>query len=185
MNERDTLRNVCGKLEIGGLLCEDLARKFGTPLYVMDQTYIENMCRVYDETLKAEYGDGMIAYASKAFSCKEIYRIINDMGIGADSVSGGELYTAKSVNFPMSKICFHGNNKTDSKADDKADDQHQYIWHDAPPFFVSSSFSCKTKPDANAVVTVKTVTHAAISILSERAIFLVFIVFVSFSIYSS
>ena len=117
MNERETLKNAGGKLEIGGILCEELARDFGTPLYVMDQTYIENMCRIYSDTLKNEYGDGMITYASKAFSCKEIYRIVNDMGIGADSVSGGELFTAKSVNFPMEKICFHGNNKTKQELD--------------------------------------------------------------------
>ena len=112
MNERDTLFNNNGHLHIGGINCDDLAKKYGTPLYVMDKTYIENMCKIYSQTLKNEYGDGMIAYASKAFSCKEIYRIINDMNIGADSVSYGELFTAKSVDFPMHKICFHGNNKS-------------------------------------------------------------------------
>ena len=113
MNERNTLIiNENGHLQIGGVDCVDLRNKYGTPLYVMDQEYIENMCNVFDGTLKSEYGDGMIAYASKAFSCKEIYRIINSCGIGADSVSGGELYTAKSVGFPMEKVCFHGNNKS-------------------------------------------------------------------------
>ena len=111
MNQRETLKNNNGFLEIGGILCKDLAQKYGTPLYVMDQTYIENMCYIYDKTLKEEYGDGLICYASKAFSCKEIYRLINNCGIGADSVSSGELYTAMQVNFPMEKICFHGNNK--------------------------------------------------------------------------
>ena len=51
MNERETLKNAGGKLEIGGILCEELARDFGTPLYVMDQTYIENMCRIYSDTI--------------------------------------------------------------------------------------------------------------------------------------
>lgn len=112
MNERVTLKNNNGHLEIGGINASNLVKKYGTPLYVMDQTYIEDMCKTFSDTLKKEYGDGMIAYASKAFSCKEIYRIVNNMGIGADTVSGGEIYTAKSVNFPMEKICFHGNNKT-------------------------------------------------------------------------
>ncbi|MBE7083665.1 MAG: diaminopimelate decarboxylase [Clostridiales bacterium] len=112
MNERVTLKNNNGHLEIGGINASNLVKKYGTPLYVMDQTYIEDMCKTFSDTLKKEYGDGMIAYASKAFSCKEIYRIANNMGIGADTVSGGEIYTAKSVNFPMEKICFHGNNKT-------------------------------------------------------------------------
>ena len=112
MNERETLKIVNGELEIGGIKCSELRKSFGTPLYVMDQAYIENMCKIYDQTLKSCYGDGLICYASKAFSCKEIYRIIKQVGIGADSVSGGELFTANSVEFPMEKVCFHGNNKS-------------------------------------------------------------------------
>ena len=113
MNQRETLKvNSIGHLEIGGIDTLDLAKKYGTPLYVMDEQYIEDMCRIYDQTIKNEYGDGLICYASKAFSCKEIYRIAKRIGIGVDSVSGGELYTAKSVDFPMNNVCFHGNNKS-------------------------------------------------------------------------
>ena len=113
MNQRETLKvNTSGNLEIGGIECGKLAKEFGTPLYVMDREYIENMCEVYSKTLEIEYGDGLILFASKAFSCKEIYRIINAKNLGADSVSSGELYTALSVNFPPEKICYHGNNKT-------------------------------------------------------------------------
>lgn len=113
MNERATLKvNKDNHLEIGGVDCSLLKEQYGTPLYVMDQAYIENMCKIYKETLESEYGDGLICYASKAFSCLEIYRIINQIGIGADSVSIGELYTAKKTGFPMEKICLHGNNKT-------------------------------------------------------------------------
>ncbi|MBE7081041.1 MAG: diaminopimelate decarboxylase [Clostridiales bacterium] len=113
MNERQTLKiNNLGHLEIGGVDAKALKEQYGTPLYVMDQAYIEDMCKIYADTLKKEYGDGMIAYASKAFSCLEIYRIINKMGIGADSVSAGEMFTAKTAGFPMEKICLHGNNKS-------------------------------------------------------------------------
>lgn len=113
MNARETLKvNDLNHLEIGGIDCIDLVRDFGTPLYVMDQAYIENMCSTYKCALEKFYGDGMIAYASKAFSCKAIYRIINDQGIGCDSVSGGELYTAIKAGFPMDKVCLHGNNKS-------------------------------------------------------------------------
>ena len=53
MNERDTLKiNTEGKLEIGGLTCTQLKAQFGTPLYCMDQKYIENMCSIYDKTLQ-------------------------------------------------------------------------------------------------------------------------------------
>lgn len=112
MNQRETLSNNNGFLQIGGVLCKDLANQYGTPLYVMDQDYIEKMCTIFQQTLNDNYGDGLICYASKAFSCKEIYRLINNVGIGADTVSGGEIYTANSVGFPMEKVCFHGNNKT-------------------------------------------------------------------------
>ena len=113
MNQRETLKtNEQGILEIGGVDVKSLKEKYGTPLYVIDQTYVENMCKIFSDTLKNEYGEGMIAYASKAMSFKEIYRIINATGIGADAVSGGELYTAEKAGFPMEKIIFHGNNKT-------------------------------------------------------------------------
>ncbi len=145
MNERDTLKNVNGKLQIGGVSCYELKAKFGTPLYVMDQTYIENMCKIYSDTLKACYGDGMIAYASKAFSCKEIYRIVNNMGIGADTVSGGEIFTAKSVDFPMQKVCFHGNNKLYSELELAVNVGVGYIVIDAYSEADALSEICKNK----------------------------------------
>ncbi len=113
MNQRETLCiNKNGQLEIGKIPCISLAKEYGTPLYVMDKKYVEDMCRIYSQTLEKEYGQGLISYASKAFSCKEIYRIVDKMGIGTDVVSAGELYTALSVGFPADKICFHGNNKS-------------------------------------------------------------------------
>ena len=128
MNERDTLKvNDLGQLEIGGVTADELSKTFGTPLYVMDKKHIENMCEIYSKTLKNEYGDGMICYASKAFCCKEIYRIINNMGLGADAVSGGEIYTANSVGFPMGKMCLHGNNKTLSELNLAVDLKIGYI----------------------------------------------------------
>lgn len=128
MNQRETLNiNGKGQLQIGGLTCCDLAQKFGTPLYVMDKAYIKQMCKIYSETLKKEYGEGLICYASKAFSCKEIYRIINECGIGADVVSGGELYTALSTNFPANKMCFHGNNKLSSELEMAVKNKVGYI----------------------------------------------------------
>lgn len=56
-----------------------------------------------------------MCYASKVFSCKAICKIVMEEGIGLDVVSDGELYTAASVGFPMEKVCFHGNNKTDGE----------------------------------------------------------------------
>ena len=114
MNERETLKvNANGHLEIGGADCVDLARQFGTPLYVFDEAHIRSMIRMYRETLKKYKGDGLVLYASKAFSCQAIYRIADEENIGIDVVSGGELYTANQANFPMEKVYMHGNNKLD------------------------------------------------------------------------
>ena len=113
MNERETLKiNTQGHLEIGGADAVNLAKSFGTPLYVMDESYIRAMCRIYRDTIEKEYGgNGLVLYASKAFSCLAIYRIANSEGIGCDIVSGGELYTALHAGFPAEKMVLHGNNK--------------------------------------------------------------------------
>ncbi len=115
MNERDTLKiNARGHVEIGGADCVELAKEFGTPLYLFDEAHIRNMMRAYRDTLQREYeGNGLVLYASKAFSCKAIYRIADEEAIGVDVVSGGELYTALQAGFPAEKIYMHGNNKLD------------------------------------------------------------------------
>ena len=114
-NSRDTLKiNEKGHLEIGGADYVDLAQKYGTPLYVFDENYIRKMMRIYRDTLENEYdGNGLVLYASKAFSCKAIYAIADSERIGVDVVSGGELYTALQAGFPAEKIYMHGNNKLD------------------------------------------------------------------------
>jgi hypothetical protein len=80
MNERETLKiNAKGHLEIGGADACELATKFGTPLYVFDEAYIRKMMSVYRDTLKTKYaGDGLVLYASKAFSCQAMYRIADE-----------------------------------------------------------------------------------------------------------
>lgn len=113
MNTRDTLKiNGAGRLEIGGADAAELAKKFGTPLYVFDEEHIRNMMRTYKNTIDSLYGgNGLVLYASKAFSCEAIYAIANQEKIGVDVVSGGELYTALKSGFPADKIYMHGNNK--------------------------------------------------------------------------
>ena len=115
MNTRDTLKiNEKGHLEIGGADCVELAKEFGTPVYLFDEAYIRKMMSIYRETLAKKYdGRGMVLYASKAFSCEAIYRIADEENIGIDVVSGGELYTALQAGFPAECIYMHGNNKLD------------------------------------------------------------------------
>lgn len=108
--------NAQGHLCIGGADCVTLAKQHGTPLYVMDENMIRESCRGYQDVIRTEQGGrGMICYASKAFSCKEIYRIVHSEGLGADVISGGELYTALKAGMPAEKIVFHGNSKTNTE----------------------------------------------------------------------
>lgn len=105
--------NEKGRLTIGGCDTVELAKEFGTPLYVMDENTIRKNCRLYKQSIDKYYGGhGLPLYASKALSCKELCRIVASEGMGLDVVSGGELYTAMQVGFPADKIYFHGNNKT-------------------------------------------------------------------------
>lgn len=105
--------NDRGHLTIGGCDTVELAKEYGTPLYVLDENTIRNTCRSYVNSFKKFYnGNGMPLYASKALSCKELCRIANEENIGLDVVSGGEIYTALQAGFPMEKVHFHGNNKT-------------------------------------------------------------------------
>lgn len=100
-------------LTIGSVDTVYLAEKYKTPLYVMDEDLIRKNCRVYKKAIDKYYGgNGLVLYASKAFSCVGIYKIASEEGLGVDVVSGGELYSALKAGFDSSKIYFHGNNKT-------------------------------------------------------------------------
>ncbi|MBO5714137.1 MAG: diaminopimelate decarboxylase [Clostridia bacterium] len=113
MNTRETLKvNNLNHLEIAGVDAVDLAKKYSTPLYVFDVNHIEKMCKTYADTLNKYYGNGKIFYASKAFCCKQIYRIISKFGLGSDAVSLGEMYTSKKVNKTLKNVILHGNNKS-------------------------------------------------------------------------
>ena len=112
LNERFGV-NEKGNLTLGGVDTVELAKTYGTPLYVMDENDIRNSCRQFQNAFEKYYGgNAKVYFASKAFSCKEMYRIVDSESLCADVVSGGELYTALSAGFPAEKIGFHGNNKT-------------------------------------------------------------------------
>lgn len=108
--------NAKGHLTIGGCDTLELAAAYGTPLYVMDETAIRTALRGYRQSIEENYPNGgMVAYASKACSFKELYRLVMEEGCGADVVSGGELYTAVQAGFPADKLIFHGNNKSEAE----------------------------------------------------------------------
>lgn len=103
-----------GVLIFGGRSTVDLIKKYGSPIYVTDESRIRYNMRLYADAMKRYFGAGAVPlFAGKAASFKRIYEIAAEEDIGTDVVSSGEIYTAVSAGFPMDKAYFHGNNKTD------------------------------------------------------------------------
>lgn len=104
-----------GHLLFAGQDTVELAQKYGTALYLMDEEKIRSNCRTYLTALEKAFGKGKshALYASKAASFKRMYEIMKEEGMGIDVVSCGEIYTAVKAGFPMENAYFHSNNKTD------------------------------------------------------------------------
>ena len=106
--------NQKGHLTFAGYDTTDLAQKYGTPLYLMDEDKIREHIREYKTAFEKYFPQGsMPEFASKSFSCKQIYRIMAEEQMNIDVVSCGEIYTAATAGFPMERSFFHGNNKSD------------------------------------------------------------------------
>lgn len=106
--------NAKGHLTFAGYDTTDLAQKYGTPLYLMDEDKIREHIREYKTAFEKYFPQGsMPEFASKSFSCKQIYRIMAEEQMNIDVVSCGEIYTAATAGFPMERSFFHGNNKSD------------------------------------------------------------------------
>ncbi len=106
-----TTINSAGNLQIGGCDLVELAQKYETPLYIIDETTLRTICREYKKAF-AGYEKVNMMYASKAFMSKAIAKIIASEGFGFDAVSGGEIYTIHKSGADMSKVLFNGNNKS-------------------------------------------------------------------------
>lgn len=97
-----------------GLLALDLdalADEFGTPLFVYDEDALRARCRDYVR----HFGSGRVAYASKAFLCTAMARLVAEEGLHLDVATGGELHVALRAGFPPERIVFHGNNKSEEE----------------------------------------------------------------------
>ena len=113
---------ICDNLSVSGdrLLfagqdTAQLAERYGTPLYLMDENRIRKMAGIYRDTLHECFGDkGHALFASKACAFKRMYAIMAEEGLSVDVVSGGEMTTAYKAGFPMERVYFHSNNKTDA-----------------------------------------------------------------------
>lgn len=107
--------NEKGHLEIGKVDTVELAKQYGTPLYVYDVAKIRQNCRAFVQAFKNMGVSAQVTYASKAFSSIAIIQVIHEEGLSLDVVSMGELYTALQAGFPTEKIHFHGNNKSEEE----------------------------------------------------------------------
>jgi diaminopimelate decarboxylase len=102
-----------GRLQVGGCTLSELARTYGTPLYVLDEATLRATCRAYREALALHYpGPSLALYASKANSSLAISALVASEGLGLDAVSAGELLTALQGGMPAERIVLHGNNKS-------------------------------------------------------------------------
>ncbi|MCB0985692.1 MAG: diaminopimelate decarboxylase, partial [Ilumatobacter sp.] len=97
-----------GSLAIGGCRIDDLAERFGTPLFVYDEAHLRARCH----EAVAAFGPGNAYYATKAFLCTAMARLAYEEGMGLDVASGGELFTALRAGVPAAALAFHGNNKS-------------------------------------------------------------------------
>ena len=110
------VRNVkSGTLEIGGIQVPELARACGTPLFVYDEKELDRQMSDYITYFQSDRFETEVIYASKAFTCKALLKMLIEHGLSLDVVSGGELYMAEQAGFPMERVYFHGNNKTDEE----------------------------------------------------------------------
>lgn len=102
-------------LQLGGVSALTLANTYQTPLYVYDVAQIRQNVRAFQGALQAAALPGVVSYASKAFCTTAIYQVMADLNVHVDVVSGGELATAINADFPMDRVSFHGNNKSEAE----------------------------------------------------------------------
>ena len=105
-----------GCMTVGGCRLSELAQRYGTPLYVLDEVGIRAACGAYRTALERHYpGPSLAVYASKANSSLAMTAIAASEGLGLDAVSAGELLTALKGGMPAERIVLHGNNKSDEE----------------------------------------------------------------------
>src|SRR5213595_838171 len=107
--------NERGRLEVGGCDVIELAEEFGTPAYVYAEDDIRARARQYKDAFRARTEHFEVVYASKAFPCTAVYRLLVEEGLSCDVASGGELFLALKGGFPPERIYLHGNNKSEDE----------------------------------------------------------------------
>jgi diaminopimelate decarboxylase len=109
--------NRRGRLEVGGCDVVEIAHEFGTPAYVYAEDDIRARAHAYTEAFRARTARFEVIYASKAFPCTAVYRLLAAEGLAVDVASAGELHLALAGGFDPARIYLHGNNKTAADLD--------------------------------------------------------------------
>src|SRR5262245_35606105 len=104
-----------GTLVVGGCRLDEVAAEFGTPVYVVDEESLRGRARRYREGLASRRPGSEVAFASKAFPCRAVYRVMAEEGLKVDVAGGGELLLALSAGVDPARIVLHGNAKTDEE----------------------------------------------------------------------
>jgi diaminopimelate decarboxylase len=107
--------NAAGRLEVGGCDTIELAREFGTPAYVVAEDDLRGRAQSFVAAFAARHADSELLFASKAFPCTAVYRVLAEEGIGVDVASGGELASALRAGFAPERIVVHGNAKSEAE----------------------------------------------------------------------
>ena len=101
-----------GELVVAGCRLADLAASWGTPLYVVDETAVRAQVRRVGRALGDRWRNSRMVFASKAFPCTAVYRLMAEEGIGVDVAGAGELVMALAGGVDPARIVMHGNAKT-------------------------------------------------------------------------
>jgi diaminopimelate decarboxylase len=104
-----------GSLMVGGCRLDEVADEFATPVYVVDETSMRNQARRYVTGLTSRRPGSRVAFASKSFPCRAVYRLMFDEGLLIDVAGGGELLMALDAGVDPASIVLHGNAKTDAE----------------------------------------------------------------------
>ena len=97
-----------GVMSIGGCSLIDVAKQFGTPVFVYDEEHLRARCH----EAVAAFGEQRVIYATKAFFTTAMAKLAYDEGLLLDVATGGELFVALHAGVPASSCVLHGNNKS-------------------------------------------------------------------------
>src|SRR3954469_5700018 len=107
--------NAAGRLEIGGCDAIEIAREYGTPAYVVAEDDLRGRAQAFVGAFFARHPDTELLFASKAFPCTAVYRVLAEEGIGVDVASGGELASPLRAGFDPARVVVHGNAKSEAE----------------------------------------------------------------------